>query len=587
MAQFFKYVFASIVGLMITFVVLFFALLGLVMVAESSKDEVKVKANSVLKINFNHSVKELTQKDPFQELGLPINRENPMELKEVKELLANAKEDDRIKGIYLDLNYTNTGYAILEEIRNALLDFKESGKFIYTYSKFMSEDAYYLASVSDQTFLHPRGLLEFNGFTSQQVFFKKLFENLGIEPQIFRVGEYKSAVEPFIQQEMSEASRKQTQSYLESMYRHYLDKITEATQLPSDRLRSISDSMLVRNAGDALRFQLLQDTLYYDQFEQALKDKLALEEDDKINFISYNKYSQAQRVITPHFSDNKVAVVTGEGEIVGGNGSFGKIGGEKLAGILRKLRNDDKIKAVVLRINSPGGSALASDVMWREVELLKKEKPVIASMSNVAASGGYYMAMACDTIVAHPNTITGSIGIFAMLFQTNKFFENKIGITFDGVNTGLLSDIGNPNKEFSQLEKDIIQSIVDEGYEDFTSKAAQGRHMSLDSLKKLAAGRVWTGEQAKTNGLVDVLGGLEEAVAIAAQKAGVKEDYQVTYYPRKKSFLESLLDDSATQLRQYFLKQELGEFYPVYQTIDGLKYKQGVQARLPFDIDIK
>ncbi|PIY08497.1 MAG: signal peptide peptidase SppA [Flexibacter sp. CG_4_10_14_3_um_filter_32_15] len=596
---FIKIIFATSFGVGLFFFVMGFLFL---IIGASMDREVEIAENSVLKISLGQTIAEYSKDDPFADLAAELQGSaTPLSLVNIKAALKKAKTDDNIKGIYLEVTDVPVGFAMLEEIHAALLDFKTSNKFIYAYSKYYGEKGYYLASTADQIYLYPQGALEMNGFFSQVPFFKKMLEKLDIEPRIYKVGTFKSAVEPFILEEMSEANREQTSVYLNSLYDTYLNHVAATNtksgrKITTEELREISDKMLIRKAGDAVTYKLVNDTLYYDQVESKLKAILGLEEssdenDDenkttsskkKISFVSLPKYIKTLGIDRTGDSDKRIAVIVGEGNIVDGQGQAGQIGGDAMAAAIRKARKDKRVKAIVLRINSGGGSALASDIMWREVMLTKKEKPIIASMSDVAASGGYYMAMACDTIVAHPNTITGSIGIFGMLFGIDKFAENKIGITFDGIKTAEFADMGMPTRQPSAAEDSIIQASVNRGYVDFTTKAAQGRNMPVEKLREYAEGRVWTGIDAKERGLVDVLGSLDDAIAIAANSAGLGDDYQVRYYPEPETLINQILNQG-NQAKQRAMQEEMGEFYKFYKYYNELKLMQGMQTRLIID----
>lgn len=582
MGQFIKFVLATIVGLGLFIFLLFGVLLVFGLAAGSNGNETtEVKSNSILRIRLNREVRERAPENPLEEFGLPSNNV-PTGLVEIKEAIAKAKTDDRIKGISLELSFLPMGQSMAHEVRQALVDFKTSGKFVYAYSDMMSEGAYYIASVADSIYLHPLGAIEFNGFSSESVFFKGLFAKVGIEPIIFRVGTYKSAVEPFMLDKMSEASRAQTTAFLGSLYDFYLTNVAEARGIDKARLREIADQMLVRNAGTALEHKLVHDTLHHSQYQAILQKAVGVEKTDDLEYVGLSQYMKAENPAEEEkSSNNRIAVIIAEGTIGTGNSSDGMIGSETIVKQLRKVAEDDKVKAVVLRINSPGGSALASDIMWYEIQQLKAKKPIIASMSDVAASGGYYMAMGCDTIVAYPNTITGSIGIFGMLFNTQALMTDKLGLTFDRVNTGTFADLGNPNRPMTDAEKAIFQTEIERGYETFTGKAAAGRGLSLDSLKSLASGRVWSGVEAKQRGLVDVLGGMEEAVSIAAAAAGVADDFKVKYYPPKKSFFETIFEMAEDEMARYYLQRELGALYPLHQQIKRLEHLQGIQAYMP------
>lgn len=583
--KFLRNLLATIVGLIIFSLLVFLTVVVIVSIASADK-EVKITDNSVLHLKLDRPIIERESEDPFEELEVALgNSKGSIGLKELKEAIRHAKEDDQINGIYLEPRFVISGYAKLNEIRDALLDFKESGKFIYAYSEIYSEADYYLASVADEIILTPVGQLEFNGLSAEVVFLKGTLEKLDIEPQVFKVGDFKSAVEPFTRKEMSEPSRLQTNSFLNSIYDHYIAKIAASREIPAEKLMNISDSMLVRSPEDALKYKLITSLGYFDEVSSLVRTGLGLEEEEDISYVPLGKYLKS--FDAHEYTQNRIAVIVANGNIVSGKGDKNAIGSDTFAEEIRKARLDDKIKAVVLRINSPGGSALASDVMWREVLLTSKVKPIIASMSDVAASGGYYMAMACDTIVAHPNTITGSIGIFGMLPNLQGFLENKLGVTTDVVNTGELSDIMTVTRPLTEFEKNIIQQSVEEGYEIFTRKAAEGRDMSLEALKEVASGRVWSGVQAKEKGLVDVLGGLEDAINIAVNAAGIEDEYSVNYFPKQMNFLEELLFEMEQGFHNKLMEKNLGVFYPYVKQLEEIKQYTGVQARMPFDVMIR
>lgn len=579
-----------IANILAIFIVLFLCFVGIfaIIAAASSEQKVTLSNNAVLKLTFSQPINEIPTEDPFSELNLPMGTNaSTLGLKDIKEVLLSAKDDDRIQGIYLKLSGVSAGFGILREVRNALIDFKTSGKFMIAYGEYMTEGAYYLASVADRVALNEAGMLEFNGLAAEKTYYKGMFDKLGIKAQVFKVGSFKSAVEPYIATNMSEADKEQTLTYLNDLYNLYLEDLAESLGKTRGELEVISDSMYVENIESAFEYGLITDIAYEDSVNNIIREELGGDPDDKIPFISLAKYSKAKQTSTKN-SSNRVAVILAEGAIVSGEGDHGMIGSDKLVKQLRKARKDKRVKAIVLRVNSPGGSALASDVIWREVQLTKKEKPIIASMSDLAASGGYYIAMGCDTIVALPNTLTGSIGIFSVYFQLDEFLADKVGVTFDEVSTGELSNLGSPFDEFSEFEASKLQKGVNEGYERFTQKAADGRNMAIEDLKKVAGGRVWTGKTAKELGLVDILGGLTESIEVAAAMSGISDDYSVRYYPQKQNLLENIFSTNTfAQLKQNQLKEELGPLYPTFKQIKELKTLQGTQARLPYQITIK
>jgi protease-4 len=591
MRQFLKYVLATIVGLVVFGILGFVLLAGIVAgIASSGSDEKEVASNSVLELKLDKPITERKQEREFNPLG---GGSSSIGLVSLKESIHRAKTDDNIKGILLNLEFVHGGLASLEEVRDALLDFKKSGKFVVAYHEIASEKSYYLSSVADDIYLHPQGTLEFNGLSAEVLFYKRLFDKVGIQPYIFRVGSFKSAVEPYFRENFSDSARFQTVSFLNSINGHTLAQVAKARGIAPERLRVISDSMLVHDAPDALRLKMVTKLGYFDEVQDYLRRKLKLDEDEKPSLVSLSEYEDAGKDDEQEgsTSGNRIAVIYAEGDIVTGKGGEENIGGTRFAEAIRKARLDKKVKAVVLRINSPGGSSLASDVIYREVQLTKKVKPIIASMSDVAASGGYYIAMACDTIVAHPNTITGSIGVFGVLPNIQPLLADKLGITVDRVTTGKFSDLPTITRALTDYEKKALQHQVDLIYADFTSKAAQGRHMPVERLRRLASGRVWSGIEAKNNGLIDVLGDYDDALRLAAKRAHLKaDDYRVQRLPRRKSALENLFsyfDHDSEESQTKALKAQLGPLYPAYAQYQQLLQMRGVQARLPYELEVK
>ena len=582
-------VLAVIVGLFafsIVAMLIFFGIIGLV--ASSSEKEVTLESNSILHLDLNgRTLVERTSEEDlvFGSFLDPFGGENTAGLVNLKKAIGEAKTNENVKGIYLNAGLIGAGQAGLLELREALLDFKESGKFIVAYDEAYSEGGYFLASVADEIYLNPLGGIDFNGFSSEGIFLKGFFEKVGIKPEVFRVGEFKSAVEPFILDKMSPENRLQTQYFLDDINNHALELIAKSRGIAQDSLIRINHQMLVRKPKDAVTYKLATALKYEDEVHSILKEKLGLKDDYQIATINATDLGgmAKSKNIT---SSNRIAVILAEGEIVDGNAD-GAISSEKFAKEIRKARKDENIKAIVLRVNSQGGSILASDVIWREMSEAKKVKPVIVSMGEVAASGGYYIAAPADTIVAQPNTITGSIGIFGILFNVQELVNDKLGVTTDVVSTGELSDFGNMARPLSEVERTIIQSSVEDGYETFISRVAEGRGMHPDSVRKIASGRVWTGSQAKARGLVDVLGGLDTAIGIAAAKIKAGDDYRVVYYPEKKPWFEELMVSFSDQVQVRILQTQLGDQYPLYQKIKRLKNYQGVQVRMPQDLVIK
>lgn len=580
----FKIAFGFLLGI---FLLICFA--GFIAYLFTPSDSESIESNTVLRLSFSEPLREQTADNPFADSPVPfLPTGSGVGIYEMKENILKAKADANIKGIYLPLSGISGGFASIEEVRNALIEFKKAGKFVYAYGELYTEGAYYLASVADKIYLNPRGMMEFNGLTAEYSFYKGALEKLDMKAEIFRVGTYKSAVEPFMLDKMSDANKEQTLSFLNSIYDFMLTNIAKSRGLSLEEVKRLSKDFVIRTPKDALDNKLITDLAYYDEVEASIKKKLGIKPEDKIKFVNYTKYSKVPNPKKEKYAENKIAVIVGEGEINSGKSTAESIGSETIAEEIRKARKDKNVKAIVLRINSPGGSALASDVMWREVLEAKKVKPVIASMGDVAASGGYYMAMGCSKIVAQPNTITGSIGIFGILFNATNFYKNKLGITADRVSTGKMADIRSAllMRELSEEEKEMIQTYINDGYEDFTAKAAKGRNMSHEDLKKIASGRVWTGTEAKANGLVDVLGSYDDAIRLAAQEAKIKEgDYRIRFYPVQKSFYEKLTDMFKTNMDlKQEVKKELGELYPAIQILDWAKKQETIQARIPYGI---
>lgn len=582
-------VLAVIVGLFIFSIVSFLIFFGIIgMIAASSDKEVTVEENTILHLNLNGRmlVERTSEEDlKFGSFLDPFGGDMNAGLVNLKKAISEAKTNENIKGIYLNTGLIIAGQANLLELREALIDFKESGKFIVAYDEAYSEGGYFLASVADEIYLNPLGGIDFNGFASEAIFLKGFFEKVGIKPEVFRVGEFKSAVEPFILDKMSPENRLQTQYFLDDINNHAVKLIAESRGMAVDSLMKVNNQMLVRKPKDAVAYGLATALKYEDEVHSILKEKLGLTEDDQISTINATDLGSLAKSknIT---SKNRIAVILAEGDIVDGDVD-GAISSEKFAKEIRKARKDDDIKAIVLRVNSPGGSILASEVIWREMSEAKKAKPVIVSMGEVAASGGYYISAPADTIVAQPNTITGSIGIFGLMFNVQELINDKLGVTTDVVSTGQLSDFMNMARPLTEVERTIIQSGVEDGYETFITRVAEGRGMHPDSVKKVASGRVWTGTQAKERGLVDVLGGMDTAIEIAAAKIGAGEDYRVVYFPEKRPWFEEFMNSFTDQVQARVLQAQLGDQYPMYQKVQKLKHYQGVQVRMPQDISIK
>jgi protease-4 len=582
MKSFFKMVFASMLGLFLSFLLLFLFIIILVS-AGSGSENIEIKDNSILHLTFGGPIPDRSSDNPFSSLGFNGLGESPMGLNEILDNLDKAAANPTVKGIFLDLTSLNTGIASIEEIRNALLDFKKSGKFIYAYSEVFSQPTYYLATAADKIYLHPTGLAELKGLRSEILFFKGTLDKLGVEPLVFRHGRFKSAVEPFIQDKLSDSNREQVRTFLTSIWNHMLKGIAEGRKLPEAELRKIASEILVTNAPAAMQFKLVDDLKYRDEVLELLKTKTGAESIDKLELVTLSEIKDAEDTREKRKGD-KIAVVYAEGDIVDGEGQDGQIGSVECSKAIRKARLDEKVKALVLRVNSPGGSALASETIWREVVLTKKVKPVIVSMGNLAASGGYYIAAPADVIVASPNTITGSIGVFGLFFN-GKGLANQLGVTIDTVKTSPMADIMSSSRGVTAREAEIIQAEIERIYDNFISRVAEGRKMSKADVDSIAQGRVWTGADAKRLKLVDEFGGLDRAIELAAQRAKL-DNYRIIELPFVKDPLEKILDKIGGKSKDAAIESVLGENYKYYKQVERVQNMRNYQTRMPYEIDV-
>lgn len=589
MKNFFKYFFASFLAFLIALIVGIFILAGTLGSLFSSDKTIEIKPNSVLKITLDKPIMDRAPNNPFDQINISgFSAEGAESLHQILKNIKRAKTDDNIKGIYLHLANISAESATLTEVRNALADFKSEGKFIISFANYYTHGSYYLASIADKLYVNPEGMVTLAGFSAQIMFFKKTLDKLGIDPQVIRHGKYKSAVEPFLGNKMSEANREQISEYLGSMWNELLTKVGESRSIEVSELQRMADEMLIANSEDAVKYNLVDGLRYYDQVIDELKSNVGIGGDTAISFMKINDYTHApkapkNKLIT---KNGKIAVVYAQGEIGNGKGNDTEIGTQNVASALRKAREDKKVKAVVLRVNSPGGSALTSEVILREVQLTAKVKPIIASMGDVAASGGYYISCLADTIVASPNTITGSIGVFGLLFQAQELIEKKIGINVEVVNTAKHADLGSMFRPLTSDERMVIQNSIEEVYNTFIEHVAIGRGMTKEQVNEVGQGRVWSGRDALKLGLVDVLGGLNEAIAIAAEKAKL-EDYTLVELPKQKDPIQEFIKQmgGAASIEQLFLNNT--NLNPYLEHLKTLTEMQGPQMRLPYDIVIK
>lgn len=594
MKSFLKYTLATIVGvLLVNIIMFFFFFIFISAIAAFSEKTVDVKDNSILTIKLNGEILDRTSDNPLDNIDLfSLTPKKNIGMNKILSSIRNAATDSRIKGIYLDLTEIQGNFGALaftQEIRNALLKFKESGKFIYSYSNLgYSQKSYYLATVADKIFVNPETPLLLSGMSSSISFYKKTLEKLGIQPEVVKVGKFKSAVEPFIADEMSDANREQVKKYLDSSWGSITKAIAESRNIPVDSINALTNRFNIYTTEQFKDWGYFDGIAYEDEMLAILKEKCNTDTTLKLNQILLIDYQNVP-ASNQEYAKEKIAVVYAQGEI-GMEQSANTIGPE-LAKTIRKVRQDNKIKAIVLRVNSPGGSALTSDIIWREVELAAKTKPLIVSMGNVAASGGYYISCAADTIVAEPTTLTGSIGIFGMFFSGEKLIKDKIGINTNTVKTNEHSDFGGSyplplpisSRPLTTYERNVLQNYVNQGYETFLSRVIAGRGLSHDELHAIAQGRVWTGEDAQKIGLVDVLGGLEDAIQIAARKAGV-DKYNIVEYPTMKNPIEELFAQLTGSVKARIMKEELGAFYSTWEQLKNVIHHQGLIARIPYDI---
>jgi len=593
MKQFFKFAFASCLGVFLAMIAFFMiGGIGVSSIVSGMNKTEKVKSNSVLHVKLDNQIPEKTNNVEAESFSL-----EPKDIWGVHDItyaIEQAAEDSNIKGILLDVSMLSAGSVTRSEIRESIEKFRESGKFVHAYAKNYSQGAYHLASAADKVFVNPLGGIDFKGYAANIMFFTGMLEKLGIKMQIYYAGDFKGATEPFRLDQLSDKNKQQIREYINDLYDEFIDDIAASRDMSPAELKNIADQYLIRQASDAVTYGLADKVAYFDEVIAAMKEEIGLEEDDKLNVFDLEKYVKGNKRSSDFKVKDRVAVIYAEGTIMAGKTDLGAIGDDKYTKIIRKIRKDDKVKAVVVRVNSGGGSALASENIWRELELLKDQGiPVIASMGDVAASGGYYISAAADTIVAESNTITGSIGVFSMIPNVGKLFNEKLGITFDTVLTGQLSAglYENIFMDHNALQKEILQNSTDTMYNIFLQRVSDGRNMTVAEVHKVAQGRVWSGQKAVNNGLVDVIGDLEDAIAIAANSAGV-DSYNIKEYPIVKDPTQQLVDkltgnNSDSDKIGMMLKSEVNEIYPYYQEIKQLKEMSGAQARMPYILDIK
>lgn len=586
MKEFFKYLLASMLGLFLTFIILFFVFLGMVksMMSFAENEIVAVPNKTVLYINFNQAISDRTPKPSLFDVW-NTESSKAIGLNDILKNLDKAKQDPNIEGIYMELGFIQAGISTLEEIREAMIDFKTSGKFIITYSEYMSQGAYYLSSVSDKIYLNPKGMLLFKGLNAQVIFYKGLLEKLSVEAQIVRHGQFKSAVEPYMLDKMSKASRKQTQTYINSIWNSMLHSIAESRDLDVSALNKMADNLEIFNPELILKNGLVDGLKYKDEVLLELKKRLSIDEDDDISSMTLAKYTNSPN-LEINKSRDRIAIIYANGVMMAGEGNDEYIGSYGISRAIRKARNDKRIKAIVFRINSGGGDMIASEVIRREIELATKVKPVIASYGDVSASGGYWATCQATRIIAKETCLTGSIGVFGMMPNIQGLLNEKLGISVDIVNTNKNSDFVNITRPLSSYEKSVLQANVEKGYASFIELVAKGRGLRESFIDSIGQGRVWSGKDALKLGLIDEFGGLKRAIELAAEYAEL-DKFRIREYPVQKDPIEQLLQNyMGASIQSKIIENELGEAYKYVKYIREFSKLKGIQARLPFEIII-
>jgi protease-4 len=590
MSEFFKMFFASLLAMVVAGFIVVGLIVGIIISAASSvktQKNAKTETASILLIETDKSMHEQGEDNSFASLSDDIS--HTAGLYDAVRALREAKTDNNIKAVLLKLEGSSNGWATMQQLREALLDFRKSGKKVYAYGEGISQRDYYLATAADAIYLNPVGMLELKGLASQTAFYKGTLEKLNVKPEIFYAGKFKSATEPFRADKMSDENRIQIGEVLHDVWAQMLMAVSSKTGMDTASVQAAAASGGVQFAARAQSTRLIDGAKYWDEVEALLRPLVSVKETEKVPYVSLGEYAGN---LSDGVGDGKIAVLFAEGEIVDGSAGDYQIGSTPMVKTIRQIRNDDKIKAVVLRVNSPGGSALASEVILRELQLLKAKKPLIVSMGDVAASGGYYISAAADSIFALPNTITGSIGVFSMMFNIGDALNSKLGVTFDAVKTAPYADFPTSSRQLTPQEMAIMQSSVDTIYHTFKSRVAAGRRMTINQVDSIAQGRVWTGTDALAIGLVDKIGNLNRALQSAAAKANLK-DYKVVTYPEPvdqfKSMLKKLRGNplAAASIRQA-MQEELGDDYAHYQQLQWMRRNNGkAQMALPWKIDLR
>lgn len=586
MRQFIKFFFASCLGVLVAFIALIFLFFVFIAaLAGSGQQAQPVTDNSVLHLKFDQSLPELTNNTAINPYD--IYQTKVLGLSDYKYLLETAAADDHIKGIFIETQSVPLGLANLRDLREELVKFRESGKFVVAYDKFFTQGAYYLATAGDEIYMHPLGMLDLRGFGAQIIFMKDFLDKIGVEMQAVYAGKFKSATEPYRRNDMSPESRLQTRAFLDPIYRTFLGDIAASRQIDTSALRRFVNNYEAVSLEAALKAGIIDGISQRDEVLDNMRQKMGLEKDKKFRLISPADYLTTKPRKSNFSAKNKVAVIYAEGVIVDGKGEPGSVGDEAYVKVIDRLRNDDQVKAVVLRVNSPGGSAMASESIWRALSLVKEAgKPLVVSMGDYAASGGYYIACLADSIFAEDNTLTGSIGVFSVLPNAQNLMNDKLGLHVDTVKTAPFATFPSVYFKMTDAERNLLQSRTNEMYNYFKQHVSDGRKLTMDQVEEIAQGRVWVGGKAVEIGLVDRIGDIEDAVAAAAHMADIADDYHVVEYPKMKEpivlLIEQLTGGNEEAKQRMVMKEALGELYPLYSFMEEIKASNGAQARLPF-----
>lgn len=585
MKRFLTYLLATIVGIIISSLVLFFISIGIISAIVSTQDKaVELKPNTILSLKLDRPIVDRKPSAPFN-LGI-ITGNQIMGLNELLENIEKAKKDDNISGIHLDLSIIPAGISTIEEIRNALLDFRESGKFVIVQAKILSQGSYYLATAADAIYLNPVGFMEWVGLRTQSPFFKNTLKKLDIEATVIRYGKYKSAAESFTEEGYSPENREQLNRMISTLWKNICDNISKQREIDAEKLDEIAEKLLVQNPEAAYKLGLVDSLVYDDEVQSILKLRTGIDESDDLNIVGLSEY----RKVPAHreykgLAKDKIAVIYASGEILDNEGDDQSVYSEKYVQTIQKARKDSSIKAIVLRVNSPGGSAIASEVIWHELDLAKAVKPLVVSMGDVAASGGYYISCAADTILAQPTTITGSIGVIGMYLNIQGLF-NKMGITFDTEKTNTYSDFLSGLRPATKYELNFWQNLIDSVYFTFVRRVDKGRELNFEQIDAIGQGRIWSGTDALEIGLIDKLGGLDDAIEIAKNMAGLDEKYRIVELPKLEDPIEKILKNLTQGVTERSIERKLGIYQEYYHSLKYLYENNGILTRMPFDITI-